>query len=118
MMQFFPDIETKLLRILEKWDNIFEYFIKYLSKENKFIISILEIYAEIFLDIHPYCAKFDVVLSFLCIRMGSSIFMEPVSSWKWVKIYFSDNIGFTGTIRGMPAVQCLAIQVTVTGVET
>ena len=28
MMQFFPDIETKLLRILEKLDNLFEYFIK------------------------------------------------------------------------------------------
>ena len=37
--------------------------------------------------------------------MGSSIFMEPVSSWKWVRICFSENIGFTGftgTIRGMP----------------
>ena len=44
----------------------------------------------------------NIVLAFLCIRMGSSVSMELVSSWKWVKFSFLEHTGFTGKIRGMP----------------
>ena len=47
--------------------------------------------------------------------MGPGIFMELVSSWKWVRICFSEITGltgFTGTIRGMPGVALLMALIT------